>query len=203
MGGVLVDLQGQRCIDAFEAIGAHEVAQYVRDCRTEDLFKDIEDGSISTEEFCDEARRISPLCKASNEEIIAAWNQLLDAPTTEKKEAILDLRRKGYRVFLLSNTNDMHWQLADKVLFPYKEKTTGDFFERVFLSYEMRLQKPSTEIYTQALREANLVAEETIFIDDNKQNVDAAASVGIMPFHECEGHRWTELLLQTITDASN
>lgn len=198
MGGVLVDLQGKRCEEAFEAINAPEVARYVKECRTEDLFQGIEDGSLTTEEFCDEARRISPTCTATNEEITRAWELLLDAPTVEKKKRLIELREAGYRVFLLSNTNDIHWQYADKVLFPHEDKGTEDYFERAFLSYIMKMQKPSADIYLQALKEARLNAEETIFIDDNKQNVLAAASVGIKPFHEHEGHRWMEKLMETI-----
>ena len=41
LGGVLVDLDGKRCIDAFDAIGCHAISDYVRLHRTEDLFYDI------------------------------------------------------------------------------------------------------------------------------------------------------------------
>ena len=76
LGGVLVDLNEQSCIEAFEAIHAPTVGDYVRDHRTEDLFWDIEIGNSTTEEFCHEARRISGTT-ADNERIIWAWNQLL------------------------------------------------------------------------------------------------------------------------------
>ena len=76
LGGVLVDLNEQSCIEAFEAIHAPTVGDYVRDHRTEDLFWDIEIGNSTTEEFCHEARRISGTT-ADNERIICASNQLL------------------------------------------------------------------------------------------------------------------------------
>ena len=57
MGGVLVGLNAQRCIDAFVALGAQEIATYVEEHRTEDLFLDIELGHITTHDFCDEVRR--------------------------------------------------------------------------------------------------------------------------------------------------
>lgn len=51
LGGVLVDLDGKRCIDAFDAIGCHAISDYVRLHRTEDLFYDIEIGHTTTAEF--------------------------------------------------------------------------------------------------------------------------------------------------------
>ena len=60
LGGVLVDLDGKRCIDAFDAIGCHAISDYVRLHRTEDLFYDIEIGHTTTAEFCREVRSITP-----------------------------------------------------------------------------------------------------------------------------------------------
>lgn len=193
MGGVLVDLNGQRCIEAFDSIGASAISQYVRECRTEDLFLDIEIGRSTTEEFCNEVRRMTG-CSAADADIIAAWGELLSPMDDGKKERLLALKEKGYRLFLLSNTNDMHWQRADKVLFPLGDKGTDDYFEMVFLSHEMGIRKPCREIYERVLKEAGLDAAETMFVDDNEMNVLAAAELGITPFHEKEGHRWMDEL---------
>lgn len=193
MGGVLVDLKGERCIKAFESIGAKETAQYVRECRTEDLFYDIEIGSISTHDFCNEVRMMCPDCNVDDEDIIAAWNALLDPTTNEKREMLLELKEKGYHLFLLSNTNDMHWQHCRNII-PAEGKTIEEYFEQVFLSYEIGMQKPYAEIYDHALKAAGLNPDETMFIDDNEVNVHAASKLGIHPFHEKEGHRWVESL---------
>lgn len=185
LGGVLVGLDGQRCIDAFNAIGCERVAEYVRLRLTADLFLDIEEGSIDTAEFCAEVRRMTN-CMATDHEIIGAWNALLTEITDERKQRLKELRRAGYRVFLLSNTNDMHWQYTQELLgcveHGVRNEDCGTYFDRVFLSYRMHLSKPDVRIFEEVLRQAGLQAEETLFIDDNRDNIQAAASLGIQTY---------------------
>ncbi len=188
MGGVLIPLDGEGCINAFDAIGAHRTADYVRTHRTEDLFYDVEMGYITTEQFCDEVRRIDGL-SIGNRPVIDAWNRLLLPASDERKQRLLALR-KEFRTFLLSNTNDMHWQYCMGDLFPYEGYGVDDYFRRIFLSYEMHLAKPNPDIYRQALHEAGLRAEETLFIDDNADNVKAAAAVGLHVYHNRNIDDW-------------
>lgn len=188
LGCVLVGLDKQRCVRAFEQIGAGDVASYVRDHRTADLFFDIEIGQMSTERFCDEVRRMSR-CKAENEEIVWAWNQLLLGIPDEKKQRLIDLK-KEYRLFLLSNTNDMHWQKCVNDFFPCHNFGVNDYFEDVYLSYMLQLTKPDPKIFETVLRRSQLQAAETLFIDDVKENCESAARLGIQVLHETTGNDW-------------
>ena len=183
LGGVLVGFDRQRSIDAFERIGCGKVADYIRDHRTEDLFYRIELGEISTHDFCEEVRLMTAT-NADDEAIIEAWNVLLKPVTTERLQRLRELREKGHRLFLLSNTNDMHWQYCGHQL--------DGCFERVFLSYEMRLAKPDTAIFAEVLRQAEIDASDTLFIDDNADNIAAAASLGIQTFHNQNIDDWTK-----------
>lgn len=193
LGGVLVGLDNQRCIDAFRKIGAHDIAFYVEEHRTEDLFFDTEVGNITQEEFCDEARRLSK-CDASDEDIVWAWNQLLTSIPDYKKERLLYLHDR-YRLFLLSNTNIMHWNLCVEKFFPYKAWGVDDYFEHAFLSYEMHLIKPSDEIFAEVLRQADIRADETLFIDDSRENCNAARRLGIHTLHETTGDDWIKKVI--------
>lgn len=188
LGCVLVGLDKQRCVRAFEQIGAGGVAAYVRDHRTADLFFDIETGRMTTEEFCDEVRRMSR-CKAENKEIVWAWNQLLVGIPDEEKQRLVDLK-KEYRLFLLSNTNDMHWQKCVKDFFPYHNLGVSDYFEDVYLSYKLQLTKPNRKIFETVLRHSQLQAAETLFIDDVKENCESAAQLDIQVMHETTGNDW-------------
>lgn len=188
LGCVLVGLDKQRCVRAFEQIGAENVAAYVRDHRTADLFFDIETGQMTTEEFCDEVRSMSR-CKAKNEEIVWAWNQLLLGIPDEKKQRLVELK-KEYRLFLLSNTNDMHWQKCVKDFFPYHNLGVNDYFEDIYLSYKLQLTKPDRQIFETVLRHSQLQAAETLFIDDVKENCESAAQLGIQVMHETTGNDW-------------
>ncbi len=192
MGGVLFDLHADRCVEAFEAIGAHKTAAYVRDFRTEDMFHLIEISSGTTAQFCDEVRSLDAI-NASDEEITSAWNALLGTTPDSKRNLLLQLKSEGYNMFLLSNTNEIHWHKA-KTLIAGEEHDLHDFFDRIFLSYEMNLRKPDVEIFRRVLEQADIDANETLFIDDNAMNVAAAEELGIHTFHETDGHRWVDCL---------
>ena len=193
LGGVLVGLDPERCIAAFRRVGCGTLASYVEEHRTEDLFLDTELGRISEAEFCREVRRIAQTA-AADADIVWAWNQLLTTIPVAKLRLLRRLRAAGYRVCLLSNTNVMHWTFCRDRLFTADGMTARDYFDRIFLSYEMHLAKPDTEIFSQALAQAGLRAVETLFIDDRVENCAAAASLGIATLRETTGEDWTKLL---------
>lgn len=191
MGGVLVGLDAQRCIDAFRQIGCEKIAFYVEEHRTEDLFLDTELGRITQEEFCREVRRITA-CRASDEQIVWAWNQLLTGIAADKMQCLAQLGTR-YRLFLLSNTNIMHWHKCRDCFFNSGGHTAADLFERIFLSYEMHLAKPGEAIFAQALAQAGINAAETLFIDDSRDNCRGAERLGINTLHETTGTDWMRL----------
>lgn len=95
------------------------------------------------------------------------------APTTE---LIAELKAAGYRLFVLSNMSKDYIEFL-------REMPVFQHFEGEIVSCEVGLIKPEREIYNLLLDRYNLVPEQTMFIDDRKPNVDAAAEVGINPFH--------------------
>ena len=107
-----------------------------------------------------------------------------------KKQLLLDLREQGKRLFLLSNTNDMHWTYTVEQLLPMGPWGASDYFEQTFVSYEMHLAKPSEEIYSEVLRQTGIKASETLFIDDSRDNIEAARRLGIHGFLETTGEEW-------------
>lgn len=192
LGGVLVSLDQQRCIDALNKIGVNAIARYVKERRTEDLFYDAEIGEITQHEFCEEVRRITGT-RTSDEDIVWAWNQLLGDISEERKLRLWKLKQQGFRLFLLSNTNVMHWQYCAEELFPYRNRVVEDYFERVFLSFEMHQAKPDSEIFEHVLAEAGINASETLFIDDSEANCQAAESLGIHTYYNMYIDDWMKL----------
>lgn len=183
-GGVMINLDKVRCVKAFDKIGAHHISSYVDECRQEDLFHDLEMGSITVPQFCDEVRRQCPECAATDEEICWAWGELLTGIPEYRVEKLRTLKSK-YRLFLLSNTNVIHWE-------PYAHRLEG-CFEKMFLSYEMHLVKPDAEIFREVLRQTGIRAEETLFIDDSANNCAGAAALGIRTHHVKVSDDWLEL----------
>jgi len=152
-----------------------------------DLLNQYETGLIDDDAFRNHVRQL--LKNRSDEpdswadEVIdTAWNTvLLDLPV-ERIERIKELKA-NYRLFLLSNTSPIHIRKVNYVLSGMGQPTLEGLFERVFYSYEVRLAKPSPEIYQHVLTEAGLVAEETAFFDDNIINIQSAKALGIQAVH--------------------
>ena len=141
-----------------------------------------ETGLIDDIAFRNHVRQVLQHDSWADEVIDTAWNTvLLDLPV-ERIERIKQLK-SHYRLFLLSNTSPIHIRQVNRVLTALNQPTLEELFERVFYSYEVRLMKPSPEIYRHVLTEAGLIASETAFFDDNAANIRAAAELGIQAVH--------------------
>ena len=159
-----------------------------------DLLDQYETGLIDDDSFRQHVRRLLrnrtdasdtktvTADRWADEVIDTAWNTvLLDLPV-ERIERIRELKA-DYRLFLLSNTSPIHIRQVNTVLTQLNQPTLEQLFERVFYSYAVRMAKPSPDIYRHVLTEAGLVAEETVFFDDNAANIRAAAALGIQAVH--------------------
>ncbi len=172
-GDIFINLDKEIIYREIEKFGgAKEVSPEIME-----LNMSYEVGAISSEKFVNDLALVYP--KASKEDIIRIWNgMLLDFPD-ERLEFITNLAKENkYRLFLLSNTNELH---IDHVSASMGSKF-DDFrncFEQFYLSHEIHLRKPNAEIYNYVLNQNGLEAEETFFIDDTKENTDAAEKLGI------------------------
>lgn len=189
-GGVLVNLDKDICVAEFKKINAEDIAHYVDFCIQEDLFHELEIGAITVPEFCQEVRRKAPGCTGTDQQIVDAWASLLTDVPVYRLEALQELKKK-YRLFLLSNTNEIHWDMAENRFFRQIEGLgVEDYFENIYLSNRLGMIKPSREIFELVLKENGLEADETLFIDDSPKNCAAAESVGIHAFHSPTGDVW-------------
>ena len=192
-GGVLVNLDRKRCIDAFTRIGAGAIAGYVDECRQEDLFHDLEVGDTGVGQFCDAVRQACGGCNATDEDICVAWDALLTGIPKRRLDKLAELKR-DFRLVLLSNTNPIHWRKAVDDYFTQGGLNVNYYFEKTYLSYEMRMLKPDEEIYRKVLDSSGMDAGDTLFIDDSKANCAAAERLGITSMHVTCGDEWTERL---------
>ncbi len=202
-GCVIVGLDKKRCVDALYKIGCGAIAGYVDEHRSEDLFHEIELGG-ETDVFCDEARRQSSYtdsdgvfhpCKATNEEIIWAWNELLTGIDVEKLRLIKHMRDDlGYKTAILSNTNWMHWNKSVKDFFGIDGLTVEDYFDHVFLSCDLGMVKPDHRIYEHVIETTGVKAEDIVFFDDSARNCEGARQCGIKAIHDPQGNGWMSQL---------
>jgi glucose-1-phosphatase len=170
-GDIFINLDKQATIDGLQRLGLTSW--------NEDLDRlniSFEKGEISRDNFLLAIQKHIP--NATIEEILAAWNAvLLDFPLHRLE--FLQLLSQKYRLFLLSNTDAIHINH-----FEQREGTSlySDFyqcFEKVYFSYEMGMRKPDSEIYKTLLRQHELSPKRTLFIDDKKENTDAAKALGL------------------------
>lgn len=135
-------------------------------------------GLLSTEAFV--RRSVQDLKIPSDEQFVDIWNAiLLDFPTHRFDFVKKLAASKKYRLFLLSNTNKLHinWVKDNWGMEVYNSFKA--LFEQFYLSYEISLRKPNFDIFEFLLQENNLLAEQTLFIDDTPQNTKTAEQLGM------------------------
>ena len=143
------------------------------------IFKKYEMGLMKSDDFINVLQSI--FSDASREQIITAWNSIiLDFPE-ERLTFIEQLKNENkYRLFLLSNTNDLHIEKVKISMGLERFKRFKNCFEQFYLSQEMKMRKPNSNIYEFVLLENKLIANETLFIDDTKENTVSASELGIL-----------------------
>lgn len=189
LGGVLIDLDVKRMLQGFEDVGLDprmfmaESAEAGATTVCEgmsvgQLLSNYQTGDITTEELLE---TILPKCRpgTTQEQLIEAWNHCLVSIPEERLQTVRSWREKGYRTYMLSNTNDLHWRYIADSCFGGEGLGLEDCFDGVFLSHEMRLAKPDAEIYRRVLETLGVRAEDCWFVDDAQVNVEAARKEGL------------------------
>ena len=182
LGGVILNLDYAKTVDEFKKIGLLNFQDLYSQKMQNILFDDFEKGEVSSAEL------ISCLIDSENLKIkeidfINAWNAMLLEIPIKKLEFINSLK-KDYKVFLLSNTNEIHiYKFEDDLK---KNNMLNQFykcFDKVYYSSRMGKRKPDENCFKQVLEENQLVPQQTLFIDDSIQHIKGAKRIGIETFH--------------------
>lgn len=139
-----------------------------------------EQGLLTSSEFIEFYSENFPEIKENI--IIDTWNFMLKDFPKYRLEFLQNLKKtKEHKLILLSNTNEIHIDWVKKHVPFYEDfKNCFDLF---YLSHEIKLRKPTTEIFDFVLSNNNLNAEETLFIDDNQDNITTAKQLGYNIWH--------------------
>lgn len=192
-GGVIVNLARNRCIEAFQNIGVDVRDKLTNNYQHKDLFMQLELGTLTREEFYDGIRQLSTR-EITNQQIDDAWISMLDDVPDWKLDLLLS-QQEDYNIMLLSNTNQIHWLWSEQNIFSYKGHTAGDFFRKIYLSYELHLLKPNIDIFEYVINDAAINPRETLFIDDALVNCKTAESLGIRSYMPEPREDWSFLFL--------
>ena len=188
MGGVIVDVHRDRAIRSFQEIGVDNADELIDACHHKGIFIEFENGSIDTDEFC------SLLCEQSGkaisrEEIVGAWRSIIDVPPEYKLEYIRELRLT-HQVFLLSNNNPILMDWACAPGFTASGNALSDYFDKLYISYQMKCTKPDLKIYKMMIEESGINPSESLFIDDSETNINAAKECGLQVYLARNGADW-------------
>ena len=194
LGGVILNIDLKRTELAFAELGVGNFKEYYTLQTATPLFEDLELGHITPKNFYDEFRKLAKL-PLTDEQIRTAWNRLLVNFPVETIDWLKNIKSK-YNIFLLSNTNEIHYEAFTKMF----EEEIGvgkldDQFVSAYYSFRIGLRKPSKESYEKILKTEELTAAETLFIDDSMQNIEGAASVGLQTRYLPSPHTVMELHL--------
>lgn len=188
LGGVLIDLDKERCFRSFDALG-FDVRPYVGSFAQTGIFGRFDRGFSTKDKFCEELYEVGLSRHITTEQIKNSWNDFLVGIPEERLECLFRLKKK-HPLFLLSNTNEIHWDYLKDNYFPYKGLVAEDFFENIFLSFKMHLEKPEPEMFREVILQSGVNPSETLFVDDSEINCESAQREGFHVLHAKNSGEW-------------
>lgn len=179
-GGVLIDLDMAACLTAFKQLGCDTISEYLDPYKQNGLFLEFEEGKISASVFFERLQKIV----GNNVTVIelkTAYLSFLGEIPSYKLDLLLRLRKK-YRVLMLSNINSFIFNHCKQTYFEKNGKALNDFFEKVYLSYEIGICKPDRRIFDYMIHDARLSPQHCLYIDDGKKNIETAKALGFTTY---------------------
>lgn len=182
LGGVFLNIDFSLTSKAFIDLGVLQFNEMFTQHFSNPLFELLETGEITEDEFYN-AFRVESKSQLSNEQIKTAWNALLlDFPT--ERIAWLEQIASKYRIFLFSNTNQIHYDcFSENFNKAFPTKNFDGFFIKAYYSQHLGLRKPYPNSFQAILTEQGLDPAETLFIDDTIKNVETAQRLGLQTIH--------------------
>jgi putative hydrolase of the HAD superfamily len=194
-GGVILDIDPQLTVGEFAKLGFNDFEKLNTLEFTEEILGKFERGILTPEVFRDKLRVFLDI-KISDQEIDDAWNALLfDIPGI--RIDIIEQVKSNYQIFLLSNSNEIHYDLFIRDLqlrFGYGE--FDELFDKAYFSFDLHLLKPNPEIFEFVINQHDLDLSTTLFIDDNIKNIEAAKKLGIKTYHLTKPERIRDIFIE-------
>ena len=182
LGGVILDIDEDIVCKELEKLGV-SVTELFHSKEFMDIMSKFDTGIYTAPTFRKKVKAFIGQEKMTDQKFDSIWNaMLLDIPR-ERIEAIEKVK-KHYKIFLMSNSNVIHYDLYVRDLqlrFGYHE--FDELFNKSYFSFAEHLEKPDPRFFELILDHEGLLPEETLFIDDTEANIKAAKSLGIHTYH--------------------
>lgn len=178
LGGVVMTIDPEEGMRRFEQLGIVDAREQMGAYGQTGIFLESENGSISTEEFCEKLAEQAGVMSITYEQAQWGWLGYVKEVPQNRLNNLLRLK-ENYNVYLLSNTNPFLMKWAKSTAFSPDGHSIDYYFNKVFCSYELKDYKPAESIFRKVLQAECLNAEECVFIDDGPANVESAKRVGM------------------------
>lgn len=197
-GGVIVDLDRERCLRSLAALGMREPEQMIGLYVQSGPFEQLESGKIGAAGFHAAMRPLLP-AGVSDEQIDEALNSFIVGIPEHRLRCLERLRHElHYNTYILSNTNPIMFEGILKREFEKLGHSLDHYFDGVVTSYEAKSCKPDREIFDYAIRKLKIRPEETLFFDDGQANLDAAKRLGFRTALVAPGEDMVEVVSGTV-----
>lgn len=170
-GDIFINLEKEKSLQEFKILGLNGPNDELLEANEK-----FEKGQIKEDQFIDTFKKFLPTADIAD--IRKAWNSVIGDFPLYRLE-FLQLLATKYRLFLLTNTDEIHINEFEQNVGVSFFSDFYQCFEKVYYSFEMGMRKPDTQIFSYILNKHDLSPKRTLFIDDKKENTDAAASLGI------------------------
>lgn len=181
-GNVIFSIDFKRSQEAFRQLGIENPEGFFGHRQQDPIFDKFDRGEVTGDEFRAYVKQKIANINVTDQQITDAWNSLLIGIAPGNHDLLLKLKEK-YRTFLLSNINDIHYNyIMNYLKTDFGFNDNEHLFEKTYYSHLIGKRKPEIAIFKQVLEENNLKAEETLFIDDSPQHLEAAKTLGIQTF---------------------
>ncbi|GHT47467.1 D-ribitol-5-phosphate phosphatase [Bacteroidia bacterium] len=192
LGGVLLTLDRECSVNRFVGLGLKNADELLDCYHQEGVFLRLEEGSLSPAEFHDAIRKEAGVY-IRNKDIDWAWRGFIVEMPVYKLKMLEKLRDRGYRLYLLSNTNPFVMNWAMSPFFSPNYKPISDYFDKLYLSYQMKCVKPNQIIFDKMIADSGMKPAETLFVDDGVANIEMGKKLGFKTYLAKNGEDFREI----------
>ena len=180
-GGVIYQIDFNRQKKAFSDIGIQGFEKLYSQANQNSLFCDLETGKLSGHDFREKLAGLIGK-SLSTEKIDELWNSIL-IDYFHGNVSLLQKLKSRYRLFILSNTNSIHYQFYARQFMNKYGYDLNELFEKSYWSFKIGMRKPNNDIFEKIITENGLTRQNALFIDDTIQNIKSAEQYGLTSYH--------------------
>lgn len=199
MGGIVITIDHDEALKRFTNLGLTEAADILNPYTQGGVFGDLEAGRLDETAYQEALEKMVGR-SLTYKEIQHCWMGYMKEVPANKLATILKLRKDGYRVILLSNTNPYISAWTDSDDFSGDGHSISTYFDALYRSYEVKYMKPDENFFRYVLAQEKLLPENALFVDDGPRNCAAASELGIRTYCPANGYDWTEEIYDYLKD---